>query len=165
MFGQGVKVFIYLKFELLIQQLAENHQHSLTYWLDILLSLLYCITTVMLHREKVLVNQATSKNVYTSMQNLHTLCWIPEQFFSELRPSEITFITFINRRARNYISQTHSKPKVEVPQLALMWDWKTIIWTKLIQYLECDTCVTFMELRMGWNICLWNTSYPMDNFW
>ena len=30
-----------------------------------------------LHRRKVMVNQATSTNVYTYVHNLHTLCCIP----------------------------------------------------------------------------------------
>jgi hypothetical protein len=35
------------------------------------------VDTDRLHRKKVLANQATCKNVYTSVHNLHTLCCKP----------------------------------------------------------------------------------------
>jgi hypothetical protein len=82
----------------------------------------------MFYRKKVLVNQATITYVYT-VHNLHTLVSVLQNWFTELRPSELTLMNHVDQSqgskcvtGQESLTHTHKhRPNVEDPQHFVLW--------------------------------------------
>jgi hypothetical protein len=111
------------------------------------------------YRKKVLVNQATITNVYTSVHNLHTLCCIPvctaePVYWTQAKwdnPHELRWpITGPEMCNRSRVTHAHThthRPNVEDPQPSGLWVLKmNRRWW--VQWKICDTVAVTGEVYL-----------------